>query len=135
MRGRLVIAIITTSLEEVALLAIWLWGLPRVGIHIPLWVLIVVMLGWGTYTVVTFRMGSRALRRKPVAGLIAMVGSRGKVVSRLAPEGCIRIKGELWWAISADEGINVGEEVTVLRQDRLKLIVCKSGNSDLKGTE
>ncbi|GAI10505.1 unnamed protein product, partial [marine sediment metagenome] len=114
MKGRLIIAIVSTVLEEAALAAGVLWGLPRLGIHIPLWVLIIVMLAWGAYTIITYRMGSRALRRKPVHGLTAMLGSEGKVVSPLAPKGMVRIKGELWMAKSASGRMDTGEEVTVV---------------------
>ncbi len=135
MSGRLIIAIVSTSLEEIALAVGVLWGLPKLGIHIPLWVLIIVMLAWGTYTVVTYRMGSRALRRKPIVGLLNMVSSKGKVVSPLVPEGMVRIKGELWMAKSASERMDTGEEVTVVGQDGLKLIVRKRSPADLEGTK
>ena len=135
MKGRLIIAIVSTVLEEAALAAGVLWGLPRLGIHIPLWVLIIVMLAWGAYAVITYRMGSRALRRKPVIGLPDMTGSKGKVVNPLAPEGVIRIKGELWVAKSASGEIDTGEDVVVVGQDGLKLAVRKSSPGDLEGTE
>jgi len=135
MKGRLIIAIVSTTLEEAALAVGVLWGLPKLGIHIPLWVLIIVMLAWGTYTVTTYRMGSRALRRKPVHGLTAMLGSEGKVVSPLVPEGMVRIKGELWKAKSASGRMDTGEEVTVGGQNGLKLIVHKRSPGDLEGTE
>ena len=125
MKGRLIIAVVSTLLEEAALAAGVLWGLPKLGIHIPLWVLIIVMLAWGAYTIITYRMGSRALRKKPVDGLTAMVGSKGKVVSSLVPEGMVRIKGELWRAKSASGRMDTGEEVTVVGQDGLQLIVRK----------
>ena len=135
MSGRLIIAIVSTSLEEAALAVGVLWGLPKLGIHIPLWVLIIVMLAWGTYTVVTYRMGSRALRRKPVHGLTAMLGSEGKVVSPLVPEGMVRIRGELWVAKSAGGRMDTGEEVVVVGQDGLKLTVRRHSPGDLAGTE
>ncbi len=134
MSGRLIIAIVSTSLEEAALAVGVLWGLPKLDIHIPLWVLIIVMLAWGTYTVVTYRMGSRALRRKPIAGLLNMLGSEGKVASPLVPEGLVRIKGELWRAESASGRLDTGEKVIVVGQDRLKLIVRKRSPGDLEGT-
>ena len=130
MSGRLIIAIVSTVLEEVALAVGVLWGLPRLGIHIPLWVLIIVMLAWGAYAVITYRMGSRALRRKPVVGLPDMIGSKAKVVSPLAPEGVIKIKGELWVAKSAGRRIEAGEEVIVVGQDRLKLAVRTTNPDD-----
>jgi len=135
MSGRLIIAIVSTVLEEVVLAVGVLWGLPKLGIHIPLWVLIIVMLAWGAYTIITYRMGSRALRRKPVHGLTAMLGSEGKVVSPLVPNGMVRIKGELWRAKSASGRMDTGEEVTVVGQDRLKLIVRKSSPGGLEGTK
>ena len=135
MSGRLIIAIVSTTLEEAALAVGVLWGLPKLGIHIPLWVLIIVMAAWGAYTVTTYRMGSRALRRKPVHGPTAMLGSEGKVVSPLVPEGMVRIKGELWRAKSASGRMDTGEEVTVVGQDGLKLIVRKRGPGDLEGAK
>jgi membrane-bound serine protease (ClpP class) len=131
MKGRLIIAIVSTTLEEVALALGVLWGLPKLGIHIPLWVLIIVMMAWAAYTITTYRMGSRALRRKPVHGLTAMLGSEGKVVSPLVPEGLVRIKGELWKAKSASGSMDTGEKVIVVGQDGLELTVRKRNPQDL----
>ena len=135
MRGRLILAIVTTILEEAAMVAAVVWGLPLLGVHIPIWILIVVMIGWAAYTIFTFRKGTHALRRKPVSGLLNMVGSKGEVVNPLAPEGVVRIGGELWTAKSARGWIRPGEEVTVVEQDRLKLVVHKSNAVDLEETE
>jgi len=123
MTTRLILAIVSTLLEEAALVALVLWGLPQLGIHIPLAGLIAMMVAWGAYAIITYRMGSRALRRKPVIDLLPMIGSRGKVVSPLDPEGLVRIKGELWIAKSAGRRINTGEEATVVGQEGLKLIM------------
>jgi len=123
MTTRLILAIVGTLLEEAALAALILWGLPLLGIHLPLAVLIVLMAALVAFAVVTYRLGSRALKKKPVVGLSDMVGSKGRVVSRLDPEGLVRIKGELWESKSAGRRINAGEEVTVVGQEGLKLIV------------
>ncbi len=135
MSARLILAIISTSLEETALVVVVLWGLPQLDIYIPLAGLIALMVVWGAFSVFTYRMGSRALERKPVTGLPAMIGSRGEVVSPLAPRGVIRIKGELWEATSAGRRIKAGEEVTVVGQERLKLVVRKRSPGDVEGTE
>ena len=135
MRARLVVAIFSTLMEETALVVIVLLGLPRLGIHIPLTGLIVLMVAWGAFSVFIYRMGSQALKRKPVVGLPGMVSSKGKVVSSLAPDGVVRIKGELWEAISEEGSINTGEEVTVVGQDGLKLVVRRRGTVNLKATE
>ena len=116
-------------------MVIVLWGLPQLGIEIPLAGLIALMAAWLALSVFTYRMGSRALKRKPIVGLPTMVGSKGKVVSPLAPEGLVRIKGELWVATSVGKSIDTGEEVIVVGQDGLKLIVGKGNANDLPGTE
>ena len=135
MRVRLILAILSTLLEEAALVAIVFWGLPRLGIYIPLPGLIAAMVAWAAFSVFTYRKGSQALRKKPVVGLPAMIGSKAKVVSPLAPGGMVKIKGELWEAISIGGTIDNGEEVTVVGQDALKLIVRKYSPDDLKGAE
>ncbi len=134
--GRLIFAIISTILEETAIAVIVLWGLPQIGIQIPLWGLIALMVVWVAYSVFTYQLGSRALRRKQVVGLPDMTGSKGEVVSSLAPEGLVRIKGELWIAKSASGEMKSGEEVIVVRQDGLKLVVSESSTTnDLENTE
>ena len=135
MSVRLVFAIISTLLEEAALVVVALWGLPQIGIEIPLPGLIVLMVLWGGFSVFIYRMGSRALRRKPVVGLPVTVGTRGKAVRRLAPDGIARIKGELWEAESAHGNIEAGEEVIVIGHDGLKLIVKQKSAGDRNKTE
>ena len=130
MRTRLIWAIVSTALEEAAIAAVVLWGLPQIDINIPLWALIVMMVAWAAFAVFTFQKGTQALKKKPVVGLSDMVGSRGKVVNRLDPQGMVRIKGELWEAISVGGRINTGKEVTVVGQDGLKLIVRRTKPGD-----
>ena len=121
--ARLILAIISTILEEAAIVAIVLLGLPRLGIQIPLWGLIILMVLWLTYSVTTYQLGSRALKKEQLVGLPGMVGSKGRVVSTLAPEGLVRIRGELWIANSVGREMKSGEKITVVGQDSLKLIV------------
>ncbi len=131
---RLIFAIFSTLLEEAARVVIVLWGLPELGIHITLAGLIALMAAWGAFSVITYRIGSRALRKKAVAGLPSMVGTKGKVVSPLAPKGMVRIKGELWEATSSGTNVDVGEEVVVVGQYGLRLIVDKDSSGNSKGT-
>ena len=131
---RLVWSIISNLLEEAALVVIVLWGLPELGINIPLAGLIALMVVWGVISVITYRLGSRALSRRTVAGLPVMVGTEGEVVSALAPKGLVRIKGELWKAMSSGVNIDAGEDVVVVEQDGLRLIVDKPVSDNSKGT-
>ena len=106
---------------------------PRIGVNIPLWgsiiLLVVLMVGWGTWSVFIYRKGSRALKAKPVVGLPNMVGSKGEVVNPLVPEGLVKIRGELWVARVVNGEINRGGEVIVVGQDRLILIVRESNTA------
>jgi membrane-bound ClpP family serine protease len=124
---RLIIAIITTALEEAAIAVAVLWLLPKIDVHIPLFALILIMLAWLGLAVFTYLLGTRALRKKPEGGLSDMLGTRGEVVRSLDPEGMVRIKGELWKAKSAGRKINAGEEVIVVGQKGLKLVVEREG--------
>ncbi|MFC1902861.1 NfeD family protein [Chloroflexota bacterium] len=130
MTTRLVVAVVSTLLQETVLAAIVLFGLPSVGIEIPLAGLITVMVVWAAFAVFLYQMGSRALRKKPLVGLPDMIGSKGKASSLLALEGFVRIKGELWEAKSVAGEIETGERVTVVGQDGMKLVVRKSGAGD-----
>ncbi|MFC1986185.1 NfeD family protein [Chloroflexota bacterium] len=129
MRARLIMAIISTLLEEIALVAIVLLALPEIGVNISLPGLIALMVVWGAYSVIIYRVGSRALKRKPVVSLPDMVDSTGKVISPLVLEGLVKIKGELWVARSAESNIDVGVKVVVVEQDGLKLVVQRSDNA------
>ncbi len=136
MTARLIFAIISTILEEAALVAIVFWALPEIDIHVPLPGLIVLMVVWGTYSTLVYRMGSRALRQEPLVSLPDMVGSKGKIVSPLVPEGLVKIRSELWIAKSAGGEIEPGSEVIVVEQNSLKLVVRENNTTDdLESTE
>ena len=123
MSGRFILAILSTLLEEIALAVVVLVGLPELGIHLPLAVLIALMIGWAVVAVIVYRAGSRALRVKPMAGPEAIIGMKGKVVRPLDPDGLIKIGGELWRAKSAGSRIDTDEEVTVVERNGTMLIV------------
>ena len=127
-RARLIVAIISTSLEEVAIWIIWRWGLPEMGINLPVPVLIGVMIAWLAFSAITFTVVTRVLRKQVPPGLPSMMGTRGKVASALAPEGHVRIKGELWSATAEEGSVGKGEEIMVVGEEGLKLVVRKSGD-------
>jgi len=112
-----------------------LFGLPQVGIDIHWAGLAAIMTGWLVWSVVVYRIGSRALKRKPFDSLPDMVGGRGRVASPIAPEGLVRIKNELWMAKSARGALRLGEKVIVVEQDGLKLIVRRDRPGDTKKTK
>jgi len=125
MNARLVMAVVSTTLEEAAIAVVVLLGLPQLGVYIPLPGLIAIMVVWGAVSIIMFKIGSRILIKRPLVGLPDMIGSTGKVVRALAPSGQVKIKNEIWDARSLGERINVGEEIKVVGQDGLRLIVSK----------
>ena len=129
--ARLIYAIVSVLLEEAAIVVIVLVGLPQLDIEIPLGVLIAVMVVFAIFSVLLYQAGSRALKIKPVA-LSVMIGSKGKVVSPLAPVGFIKIKDELWEAESVGSKISIGKDVMVVEQDGLKLVVRQYNIDDKK---
>jgi membrane-bound ClpP family serine protease len=126
-KTRLVLAVISTCFEELAIWVIWRWLLPEFGINLHVGVLIGVMIAWAAFGVWLFVFTTRALRRQAAAGLPSMVGMAGRAASRLAPEGLVRIRGELWGALSETGDIDSGEEVVVISERGLKLLVRRAG--------
>ena len=53
---RLIYAIITTSLQGGALLAIWRWWLPHIGIELPLYILVLGMTAVLIVSLVAFQL-------------------------------------------------------------------------------
>lgn len=122
--ARLIIGVIRLGLELLALYAVWRWILPDFDIELPLFLLIVAMVAWGSFSIVRFVLATRALRKPATPGLPSPIGGVGKVLTPLAPQGTVRIKGETWTAMLVEgERAEVGEEVTVMDMDGLCLHV------------
>jgi membrane protein implicated in regulation of membrane protease activity len=130
-KARLVIAIITNLLDEAIIVALIVFGLPRLGVHIPLWGTILICIGFLIYAVIFYRIGSTILGKKPLPGFSDMTGIEGKTTVRLAPKGFVKIESELWEAKAENGPIEAGARVIVVRQEGMKLIVApakQSGN-------
>jgi len=122
-KAYIIFNIATGLFKGSVLLLIILWLLPLWGVNIPVWGIILIVSAFLTYEVVTFRLGRRALERKPVIWSEAMVGRCGKTTTPLTPDGYVQVNGELWHAFSSDTNINEGEDVIVVELDRLTLRV------------
>lgn len=118
-------AIVGTILEEAVLVVIVLWVLPYFNIHIPLWGLVVLMVAIAIFSYVTYWIGKPTFILRPKVALETIIGSEGKVVRPLAPQGYVKVQGVLWKAISAESGLEAGDEVVVVGIDGLKLIVSR----------
>ena len=122
-RTRLVLAIISTVAQEVAIWAIWEKLLPHFNVIWPRQALIAFMVVWAVFATWLFIFTTNVLNKQAEAGLTSMVGVTGDAASTLDPEGQVRIRGELWQAVSEEGKIEAGEEVIVAAERGLKLTV------------
>lgn len=74
---------------------------------------------------------AQVLRRRPAVGSEILVGASGITVSPLAPEGQVRVEGEIWKARAEGPHLPKGEPVKVVRTDGLTLIVRRAEESEL----
>jgi membrane protein implicated in regulation of membrane protease activity len=121
------LAITTSLLEEAALVAVVLLLLPRVAINIPLWGLIIMMIALGVYNYINYRLGKKALIKKPM--ISPDIGSRGRTTTPVSLKGYVRINGELWQA-SSNSTIDAGEEITVVGIEGMTLLISPVENDN-----
>jgi membrane protein implicated in regulation of membrane protease activity len=123
MKGRkfTIYAVTTSILWETCLAAVVLWLLPLLGIQIPIWALILLMIALGAYEYFTYRLEKKALDKKPL--ISPDIGSKGRVTTPLTPRGYIRVDAEKWLASAIDSNIEAGEEVVVVGMEGTTLFV------------
>jgi membrane-bound ClpP family serine protease len=120
---RLCLAVASIAAQLAAIWVVWRWLLPVWNLRPAVWVLVVALFAWLLFSIFLYVSGSSALKIKEYAGLSTMIGMEGEAISRLAPDGEVKIKGELWNAATEDGIIEVGEKIIVSSEDRLKLVV------------
>ena len=125
-KAYIIFNIVTGLLKGTVLLSIVLWLLPLWGINIPIWGLILIVVAFLTYEIITFRLGKRALEKRPAIWSEAIAGCRGKATTPLTPDGYVQVNGELWHAFSNNTSIKEGDDIVVLELDRLILRVALS---------
>jgi membrane-bound serine protease (ClpP class) len=75
------------------------------------------------FFVFAITLGIKAQKRKPTTGIEGLIGERGVTITKLSPEGEIKVHGEFWSAECDEEVIAKGENVEVIGIDNLKLKV------------
>ncbi len=110
-------------LDEVAALVLVLLVLWFFKIRISFEIVIVIALPLGTFVFITHKVIIPSFHKRKVTGSEGMVGLVGEVIEPLAPVGVVRVEGELWKAKSVDDDIAAGEDVEILRLEKLTLEV------------
>ena len=113
-----------SGLAAMILGALMLVDSPFQEMRVPLRTLIPAALLMGGGTIALVSLVIQARRRRPVTGDMALMGQQGVADTDLAPEGWVRVFGELWRA-HADTPVSSGERVTVTAVDGLTLKVRK----------
>ena len=88
-------------------------------------IIVLTVLVTAAFFIFVIGMGLKAQRKVPVTGTQGMVGEIGEAFTPLQPEGRVRIRGELWSAISLDGDIEQGTKVRTEAIENLKLKVRK----------
>ena len=102
-------AIVSTLLEEIAIAVIGLWLLPEYVVSIPVWVVVLIMVGWAAYNIITYRPSKRALDRDIPSPAEDMIGCEGTARTCLDPDGMVQVRGALWKASARDSAIDNGK--------------------------
>ena len=120
-KRRKIFSLILSLLEQVALVAVVLWILPKAGINIPVWGLTLMMLTLGAYSVLGYRLGEKVMKKSPMVW--PAPGSRGRATTSVSPSGYVLISNERWKASSTGADIDRGTVVTVIRVEGTQLWV------------
>jgi membrane protein implicated in regulation of membrane protease activity len=107
------------SLAAVVLSALWYWKV------LPQWLALACFIAWVLKDFLFYPFVRVAYETGPKTGAEALVGEKGIAASNLAPEGYVRVRGELWKAVvnPGNEMIASGTQVVILAAEGMKLRV------------
>ncbi len=94
--------------------SLMLFETPEPFFRVSLSVIIPAVLTTLAFFLFAVGLGLRAQQRKPTTGAQGIVGEIGMAIERLAPEGQIKIHGEIWRA-TTDQPIDANQKVVVKR--------------------
>ncbi len=115
---------VVSSFYDGALLAfVLLWLLPHIGLRLPTALTWGILGVWVAWSAITFLPTKRAREKKAFSPTEALIGRKGVAATRLAPDGMVKIDGELWDAVSAAGTMEKGQQIVVAAVSGLKLTV------------
>jgi membrane protein implicated in regulation of membrane protease activity len=115
--------ILISLLDDIVILILLGLAVWHFNITMSWWLWVIIGLGLAGFIFVRTWAVVPALRRKKISGAEGMIGEPGRVVQPLTPEGTVRVGIEYWHAVSLEGDIEAGEQVEIVRLDRLKLEV------------
>jgi len=101
---------------------------PDASLRPPLQLILFVSLGFAAIVIFLLRLAVKAMRSRKVTGEQGIIGEVGEVMSSVQPKGTypigkVRVRGEYWNAVSAEQEIRQGEPVVVVEISGLLLTV------------
>lgn len=93
------------------------------AMEISMELIILVVVLTTLFFVFAITLGIKAQKRKPTTGIEGLIGEKGVTITKLSPEGEIKVHGEFWSAECNEGVIAKGENVEVIGIDNLKLKV------------
>ena len=100
---------------------------PAMNAHLPLTIILAVTLTTAAFFIFAISMALKTKLSKVTTGKEGIIGEVGIAVTKIAPEGDVRVHGEYWKAFSS-EPIKKGEKIVVEAVEGLKLKVTKQVN-------
>lgn len=99
--------------------SLWHWQ------FIPKWLAVLGFFAWVLKDLLLYPFLRPAYETGVKTGSAALVGARGVAEENLAPQGYIRVRGELWRAVAtpADQVVNAGTEVEIVGADGMRVFV------------
>jgi membrane-bound ClpP family serine protease len=119
---RLLLMVVISMVDEAVILAVILIVLSLLGIHLPIWLILLISLAFLLLTFAIYLL----LKKTPQLGFENVIGMEGRAVDTFERSGTVRIKGTLWSVDSDGEKIEAGAEIKVIGQTGLKLKVTKA---------
>lgn len=107
------------------LIAVAVFALVRHWNLLAEWLAILGLAAWVIKDFALYPFVRLAYETKTPTGSQILVGARGVVEQELAPEGYVRVRGELWRAVAdpAGQKISPGTPIEIVDVERMKLIV------------
>ena len=124
-RWHTVYSVISTLIEEAAIAVGLLWLLPLFNITVPVWGIILILVGFAVFSYIMYLIGHPTISYREVSAPESIVGRVGVVERPLEPDGYVKVSGELWRATCLDSPLKEGDEIIVVGIDGLKLTVSK----------
>jgi membrane protein implicated in regulation of membrane protease activity len=131
-RWHTIYSIISTLIEEALIIVVVLWLLPLLGINIPGWGLLIIIIGFAIFSYAMYLIGHPTISYRPLKSAESIIGRIGIVESDLNPEGYVKIEGELWKASAGGDHLVKGTNVIVVSIDGLTLKVKRMPSASLK---